>query len=361
MLNQNLYLEKIAEIDTLIQGKKFSSALAVCKLLIEDQYIVERDKVYLLLSHIYFNLKKYEESCQYFLKINDVNLKDNKYFFFKGKIFEKIGDFEKAEHGYYVALRKSPKNRRYLKKYIEYSCKFNYYGSAIKKIEKLVRSKPEKSFYLNLEIAKFYIQKNDLKKAFFILKNISSSNEIEQSLIQETYSLIYESFGDYETALRKLDVINSLDIYQALKKDELIFKNESKRSNNIFDFYNFNYLEKNNILTIIFSSIENKFILKGYDFNTSSLFVSEKLMTYYTYQYENLINYIVNIVKENNFEKINLVGSSKGSFAAINVAVGLEKQLEQKKIRVIAFSPQSYIYPLNNNIKGLPSYKKALD
>ena len=149
-------------------------------------------------------------------------------------------------------------------------------------------------------------------------------------------------------------------MFQSIKKDEISFHCNGNRSNNVENFYNFDFVKKNKILTIVFSSIENKFILRGYNFNTSVLFISEKLMTYYTYQYENLIEYLVDIINENHIHKINLVGSSKGSFAAINVAINLEKKLEKQNMRVVAFSPQSYIFPLNENIKGLPSYKNLL-
>ena len=55
---------------------------------------------------------------------------------------------------------------------------------------------------------------------------------------------------------------------------------------------------------IMLFSIENKFILRGYNFNTSVLFISEKLMTYYTYQYENLIEYLVDIIKKTIYIKL---------------------------------------------------------
>lgn len=282
MLNQNLYLEKIQEIEALIAGKNFSAALFLCEKMIEGQIYFQIEELYLILSRINFSIKSYEKAFMYFSKVNDVTLKDNKYYFLKGQIFEKLKNFENAEHGYFVALRKAPKNRKYLKKYIEFVSKNNFYDSVIGKLEKLALTKPEKSFFLNLEIAKYYISRNNLKEAFSILKKINSVTDLENNLISEVYALVYESFGDYDTALKNLEKIIYPDVFQSIKKDEISFHCNGNRSNNVENFYNFDFVKKNKILTIVFSSIENKFILRGYNFNTSVLFISEKLMTYYT-------------------------------------------------------------------------------
>ncbi|RZK48071.1 MAG: hypothetical protein EOO99_11525 [Pedobacter sp.] len=135
---------------------------------------------------------------------------------------------------------------------------------------------------------------------------------------------------------------------------------------NVIDTFNFlyEYKENSNSLSVVLSPIKNKFILRGYDFKTNKLFVSEKFIAYYTYNHENLINYLVDLISKNNYHSVNLTGSSKGSFGAIILGISLSKKLKLLKIlckvRVVAFSPQTEIYPLNNNIIGLPSYKNLI-
>ncbi len=76
MLNQNLYLEKIQEIEALIAGKNFSAALFLCEKMIEGQIYFQIEELYLILSRINFSIKSYEKAFMYFSKVNDVTLKD---------------------------------------------------------------------------------------------------------------------------------------------------------------------------------------------------------------------------------------------------------------------------------------------
>ena len=62
-----------------------------------------------------------------------------------------------------------------------------------------------------------------MKEAFSILKKINSVTDLENNLISEVYALVYESFGDYDTALKNLEKIIYPDVFQSIKKDEISF------------------------------------------------------------------------------------------------------------------------------------------
>lgn len=345
----------VAFIKEQIKSKNYLVVLKTC-----ENANLDSDLILFFQAQVYFRLQKYDLAKKYFLKIKDISLKNNKYYFLKGLIFEKLKDIISAEHGYFMAVRKLPTNHKYLKKYMSFMRSNNLYEDAIKKIEVVADNKKGKDFLLRLEIVKFHMSNKDLKAAFTLLRELESHSNVNFDLIHSNYVLIYESIGDYESALLKMAKIHDIVPEFNLKRDEFNYLLNKSTKVNVADFYNFELRNKNKNLTIVFSPLENKFVLRGYDFNTSVLFVNEKIFSYYTYGYDDLIDYISRVIEDNSFDKINLTGSSKGSFAAINMALGLEKYFPNKKIKVIAFSPQAEIFPINNDILGLASYKWVL-
>lgn len=342
-----------SDIEMKIKSKNYIEVLNLCL----ENISIDNEKISYYLALIYFRLKKYDLAERSILAIQSNLIKNNKYYFLKGQIYEKLKNIEEAENGFFVAVRKVPKNKRYLKKYISFSKAHNNYELAIEKLKVVSKNKKDKNFYLRLEFVKFNILKGRLKEAFLELKELEEKMDADHDEINLQYSIIYESIGDYANALSALEKVSLVNVDNIFRKNDLRLTLGSQRENVVEDLYNFMLINKNKNLTIILSPVENKYILKGYDFNTSVLYVSEKVCSYYIYDYLNLVDYLANIIKLNNFDNINLVGSSKGGFAAINISIYLSNLLKNKKIKVIPFSPQSYIYPLNNNISGLPSYK----
>ena len=343
-------------IEEQIKSKDYVLALQTC-----NEYLEDGDIKFYFLARIYFFLKKYKISKDYLLKIENNTLKDNKYYFLRGQIFEKLKNFEEAEKSFYVSVRKHPKNKKYIKKYIDYVRSQKNYEFAISKLEEIAKKRLDKDFYLKIEIAKYKVFNKEYKTSFLILKDLESRLDSDLDAINLVYASIYESIGDYENALLYNEKIKSFNIESEFKKNDLRFFLNRERENLVDKIYNFDLFFRNKNLTIVLSPLPNKFILRGYDFKTSVLYINEKFFSYYTYDYLNLIEYIIDIVNINQFDYINLTGSSKGSFAAINLGIGLGDRLKNKKINVVAFSPQAFIYPLNKDIRGLPSYKMLLN
>ena len=125
---------------------------------------------------------------------------------------------------------------------------------------------------------------------------------------------------------------------------------------NIYKFLPVDLDQPCDSLTIILSSIKGKFLLKGYSINSDRLFIAESKMTSYTYGFEGLKDYLVKWISTKNYKNVNLVGSSKGGFGAINIGVALAKELKNVDFKVASFSPQTQLFPFNTNIDHLPSY-----
>ncbi|MCK8688353.1 hypothetical protein, partial [Pseudomonas umsongensis] len=84
-------------------------------------------------------------------------------------------------------------------------------------------------------------------------------------------------------------------------------------------------------------------------------------MNFYIYNFMGLAKFISDIIGGKRYKIVNLIGTSKGSFAAINYGIYLSGLMEGVKFVVLAFSPQTQLFPLNENIKGLPSYVGLLN
>lgn len=126
---------------------------------------------------------------------------------------------------------------------------------------------------------------------------------------------------------------------------------------NLYNFLSVENQQYSKTVTIIFSSIQSKFILKGYNFNSEKLYVSENMMNFYIVEFDALVRYLSDIIISKKYKYINLVGFSKGGFAAINVGRALSASMTGLIFNVVAFSPQTVLFPFNDNIAKLPSYK----
>lgn len=117
---------------------------------------------------------------------------------------------------------------------------------------------------------------------------------------------------------------------------------------------------RHDTLYIVFSPYKNRFILNHFAFGGDTLLIHENRLTYYTYNLDALVAEIVDTVGVRNYRRVCLVGASKGCFGALSVAALAAPQLPGTAFYSVAFSPQTIIYPKNENIHGLPSYRQLL-
>lgn len=201
----------------------------------------------------------------------------------------------------------------------------------------------------------------DLNKSFFYAnknKNIRALREV---------AYIYYSIGYYKQANKCFDIIIQLG-------DKLNFVDQLSYSLIGINHEKFSYLEKNreknffkrnfidnggNHLVISVSYQEN-FILKSYKFNKNMdvLYIGDATNSYYAYYLKDVVDFILKHIKHKNYEKVSLVGASKGATACLMIYSLLSKRvLPFTKINVISFSPQINIYPFNENL-SIPSYRE---
>lgn len=113
-------------------------------------------------------------------------------------------------------------------------------------------------------------------------------------------------------------------------------------------------------LLVTFSPANN-FMLKKYDCESDRLNIVDNSYTYYLHSAQFIVEKIIEIQSENQYKKISLVGNSKGGCGALLVSNLLRERLsEAVTIKAILFSPQTKLWPYNDNLKKIPSYRELV-
>lgn len=344
-------------LESLMDSKKYDLALKECTKYIQENNIDHSDEIYFLLARIYFNLKKFDLAHQEISKISSKERMNSRYYFLKGRILQKLGELEPAIDDFFIAVRKKPDNNKYLKTYISLMNKQKKYTNLYENLSFLSNLKKVDSFFLEIEKIKVLIKLGNFDLVDKLIATLSPKNIDEKDAYYEVKGDFYYNLGDTDKALNCYSNINKKSVETILKVLDKSERNEVFLNNNFDSIYGFHFLDKGTKnLTVVFSPILDKFVLRSYPFKSSVLFVCEKTFTYYTLAYEQLVDYINSIVSDKRIDKVTLTGSSKGSFAAINIGIGLSHKMKNGKVRSIAFSPQTQLSPLNENISRLPSY-----
>ncbi len=110
---------------------------------------------------------------------------------------------------------------------------------------------------------------------------------------------------------------------------------------------------------LVVCSHKDSFAFYKYDFGFNTLFISDSQNTYFTLYAGRLTDYIKSIVLQKGIKKVCFLGCSKGGFAAILLASLLSKYCPEIEVRFASFSPQTRIYPKNENLY-FPSYAQLL-
>jgi tetratricopeptide (TPR) repeat protein len=112
------------------------------------------------------------------------------------------------------------------------------------------------------------------------------------------------------------------------------------------------------ILYVIFSPVKGRHIFGRVDFKGDTLMLCEERLTYYTYNMTSLLSYLRSVIDDNGYQKVCMIGSSKGAYAALWISGWCARELPRVGFLAIAFSPQTQVWPINGNIHDLPSYQK---
>jgi len=288
-----------------------------------------------------------------------------KYYFCRGDCKKQISDLSGAKLDFYTALWGDPLNDKYLKAYA--SIMSDNEAGLLAGLRQIADLKVDKAIKIRAFLAKKSFKKETQRVSGFVELLDASAVYIKDFHALYALADALRAAGEFQSAFLMMKRIMALprtgtplpiawsykysDIsYQALGYFE--YPNVNK-------YYNFKYdkkIEDADTLIVIFSSVVNKFIVRSYDFYTDILFVSERQMNFYTYNFDGLCDYIGNLIDRHGYKKVKLLGSSKGSFAAINIGLKISSVLKSVEFAVAAFSPQTQLFPFNENINNLPSY-----
>jgi hypothetical protein len=116
------------------------------------------------------------------------------------------------------------------------------------------------------------------------------------------------------------------------------------------------YVDRSSDILIIQLSPSPHLTLQKYELPFSILYVADRHLTYYTTSPRHVLSIILDGCEAAGFRKVVFVGSSKGATGALlwsAIANGSRRKL---RISCLAFSPQTLLYPHNENLAILPSY-----
>lgn len=127
-------------------------------------------------------------------------------------------------------------------------------------------------------------------------------------------------------------------------------------SENCYEFAFFDDCSENLIITF---SPTSSFFLYNREMNAKKLCVISNQPNYYLLNPGSTCKLVAKFIQNIKVKNVLLLGSSKAGFASILWADLLKRVLSNKNINIfaLAFSPQTQLYPFNDNL-GFPSYKK---
>lgn len=361
--------QKYDEGVSLLALKKYGEAVIAFSYVLDADAPTELKYIARLESGICFHaLKKWEECIESLDDIDSYGEIKAKYFNARGDAQKNIANWTRAESDYYAALWKSPANEKYLRAYVG-AAKRNKNNNYLSELQGICDVNPGKSLLISSVIAKEELRGNKgdgilrmlgacanyvndpfATRAMADALYVADEKALSLRLIERAFSLLREKPTPVSWNYDYSDIC--YEVLGGFKYPE------------ISRFYNHDYVEKDSsgdVLNVVFSSVVNKFVMRKYEFNGDVLLLNEREMNFYVYNFVGLADFICEIAARKRYKVINLIGTSKGSFAAINYGMYLSRLMEGVKFVVLAFSPQTQLFPINENIKGLPSYVGLLN
>lgn len=108
---------------------------------------------------------------------------------------------------------------------------------------------------------------------------------------------------------------------------------------------------------VVMISATPTYTLRKYPFDADVLHLVDVSGTYFCVPCDAIATLIKRFSKRFRYETIDFIGCSKGGTGALNIGATLAKIGTKSRINVLAFSPQTQIYPHHPNADVFPSYK----
>ncbi|WGE63019.1 hypothetical protein NYR77_09590 [Actinobacillus equuli subsp. haemolyticus] len=237
-----------------------------------------------------------------------------------------------------------------------------YFEKALELNPKLIGAK-YKNFILKYRLGKelnifelreieHIVKKRNKVELLKILNYIQLKEGINNTILTNLTYAIEKSENNSST-----DYITLSELHK--KIGNLTSSNRYKKYyfNNLFKFDFIDNNEKNLFITL---SSNSGFILSKYPFRGDRLNIVDLSESYYMLSINNIAEKVIKLQKDKSYEKISIVGLSKGGTAAIMLINILQEYLPNITIKAVACSPQIELWPFNKNLTIL-SYRSLAE
>jgi hypothetical protein len=124
----------------------------------------------------------------------------------------------------------------------------------------------------------------------------------------------------------------------------------------IHDQYDLNYDQRGSEYLIVVFSPNPRATLRKYPFAHDCLYVADRRLQYYTRNPGRQTMVLHGFIQRCGYKKIAFIGSSKGGAGALLWSSLISKWDRSFDLFCLAFSPQTLLFPFNENLVSLPSY-----
>lgn len=124
----------------------------------------------------------------------------------------------------------------------------------------------------------------------------------------------------------------------------------------IHDQYDLNYDDRGSEALIVVFSPNPRPTLRKYPFAHDCLYVADRKLQYYTRNPGRQTMTLHGFIQRCGYRKVAFVGSSKGGAGALLWSSLISKWERSFELFCLAFSPQTLLFPFNENLVSLPSY-----
>jgi len=124
----------------------------------------------------------------------------------------------------------------------------------------------------------------------------------------------------------------------------------------IHDQYDLNYDDRGSEALIVVFSPNPRATLRKYPFAHDCLYVADRKLQYYTRNPGRQTMTLHGFIQRCGYRKVAFVGSSKGGAGALLWSSLISRWERSFELFSLAFSPQTLLYPFNENLVSLPSY-----
>lgn len=107
---------------------------------------------------------------------------------------------------------------------------------------------------------------------------------------------------------------------------------------------------------VVMLTATHRFTLQKYDFDADVLYLIDISHSYYCIPCERIARMIGGLVRQNGYRRVTFIGCSKGGTGALSIAAVLCGLTPDIEVRAFAFSPQTQVFPFNDNLVVLPSH-----